>query len=386
MHWNYSTLSPVRPVTISENAHLGITVTFTVLFGLLFFIIFVEMLLLLYYKHKLFSYQSVFLFVCLIWSGLRLELFTFYYSKTDSVITYLPTGAYFALFALPVLFQYGTLTLLVLYFSRVWLKVKERADYYASRHYYDKARLILYIIWASLIVLMFAINLYVSLDVNLDFHNPKCPHHHASKIQLRVVITECLFLFNAFVLGYFVFKVYKSPSANAMLETQGTTIIRATFLSLLLMIVFLSRAVFNIVISSINIPCHSYAYDWFNASVEGDVGGDIGSHYVTFVFCIFFWELLPTVAIIFFFRIRQTSLPPPSPSSPTPAHDAAQARFFDNPKRYDSDADEDLPGPLPPFGFNANPSTPAIHPVYGSTNSIVQSSLPSPAYGGGGGG
>ncbi|XP_065191875.1 integral membrane protein GPR137B-like, partial [Sycon ciliatum] len=124
----------------------------------------------------------------------------------------------------------------------------------------------------------------------------------------------------------------------------------------------------------------------FVCVVQGDVGGDIGSHYVTFVFCIFFWELLPTVAIIFFFRIRQTSLPPPSPSSPTPAHDAAQARFFDNPKRYDSDADEDLPGPLPPFGFNANPSTPAIHPVYGSTNSIVQSSLPSPAYGGGGGG
>lgn len=118
MRWNNeSTLSP--PVTLSYEVHLGITVTFTVIFALLFLIIFLEMMLLLYYKHKLLSYQSVFLFVCLLWSALRVELFSFYFSKTNGLITSLSVGAYFALYALPVVFQYVTLTLLVLYFCRV---------------------------------------------------------------------------------------------------------------------------------------------------------------------------------------------------------------------------------------------------------------------------
>ena len=114
---NESTLSP--PVTLAPDVHLGITVAFTVVFSLLFFVIFLEMMLLLYYKHKLLSFQSVFLFVCLLWSALRLELFTFYFSKRDGLITSLAVGAYFTLYALPVVFQYVTLSLLVLYFSRV---------------------------------------------------------------------------------------------------------------------------------------------------------------------------------------------------------------------------------------------------------------------------
>ena len=49
---------------VSFGVRLAVTITFTTVYGLLFFFIMVQLWLKLYYRHKRLSYQSIFLFIC----------------------------------------------------------------------------------------------------------------------------------------------------------------------------------------------------------------------------------------------------------------------------------------------------------------------------------
>lgn len=108
------TLAPGVPVKV----HLGLTVSFTVLYGLLFFLIMWQLLLILYHKHRRLSYQSLFLFTCLVWAGLRTTLFAFYFKNCELSNTLNPF-CHWLLFALPVYLQYNMLSILVFYFVLV---------------------------------------------------------------------------------------------------------------------------------------------------------------------------------------------------------------------------------------------------------------------------
>lgn len=162
--------SIVPATDLPAGVHLGLTVFLTIVYAALFITIYIQLFRLLYYQHKRLSYQSVFLFVCLVWAALRIDLFAFYY-KNVRLATTLPRGWYFTLYALPVCLQYVTLTLLVLYFCRVsealcdslrlsetksngrscclqvYLKTRERAENsdnsLARRQHYRTARCVL---------------------------------------------------------------------------------------------------------------------------------------------------------------------------------------------------------------------------------------------------
>jgi hypothetical protein len=58
-----------------------LTIGYIVLYSLLFILAYSQLWLILYYKHKRLSYQVVFLFLCLTWSGLRVTLFSFYFKN-----------------------------------------------------------------------------------------------------------------------------------------------------------------------------------------------------------------------------------------------------------------------------------------------------------------
>ena len=103
---------------ISHAAHLSLAIMFTTLFALLFFMILVQLCLILYFGHRRLSYQSVFLFIYLFWAALRTTLFSFYFhdsSKTDG----LHLVPRWLLFALPIYLQFLTLSLLTLYLAKV---------------------------------------------------------------------------------------------------------------------------------------------------------------------------------------------------------------------------------------------------------------------------
>ena len=104
--------------SISANVHLSLTISFTVLYGCLFLLILWQLLLILYYKHRRFSYQTVFLFTCLFWAALRTTLFSFYF-KNVGLSNLLGTFEHWLLFAFPVYLQFLMLSIMVFYFVMV---------------------------------------------------------------------------------------------------------------------------------------------------------------------------------------------------------------------------------------------------------------------------
>lgn len=119
---NNTTPASIQPA-ISTATQLSLAIVFTVLFAVLFLLIVVQLCLILYFGHRRLSYQSVFLFIYLIWAALRVTLFSFYFN--DSVrVNLVSLFVRWLLFAVPIYLQFLTLSLLTLYLA----KVRRRAD------------------------------------------------------------------------------------------------------------------------------------------------------------------------------------------------------------------------------------------------------------------
>lgn len=113
------TLSPAVPPFVK----LGLTVAYTIFYSLLFVFVYVQLWLVLRYRHKRFSYQTVFLFLCLLWAALRALLFSFYFRDCVTANTLGPLS-FWLLYCFPVCLQFFTLSLMNLYFAQVSSTVK----------------------------------------------------------------------------------------------------------------------------------------------------------------------------------------------------------------------------------------------------------------------
>lgn len=111
--------SPLRPA-IPPSVQLGFTILFTSLYVALFLVVYMQLWLLYFYKHKRWSYQSVFLFLCLLWAALRTTLFTFYFYDAMEA-NRLPVVVFWLLYCFPVCLQFFTFSLINLYFTQVRL-------------------------------------------------------------------------------------------------------------------------------------------------------------------------------------------------------------------------------------------------------------------------
>lgn len=103
---------------VSPALELGLTSLYTVLYCVLFVFVYLQLWLILLYGHKRFSFQSVFLFLCLLWAALRTTLFSFYFQNVAQANQLQPL-AYWLLYCCPVCLQFFTLCLLNLYFTQV---------------------------------------------------------------------------------------------------------------------------------------------------------------------------------------------------------------------------------------------------------------------------
>lgn len=108
------TLSPAVPPYVK----LGLTAVYTAFYALLFVFIYAQLWLVLRYRHKRLSYQSVFLFLCLFWASLRTVLFSFYFRDFVAANSFSPF-VFWLLYCFPVCLQFFTLTLMNLYFTQV---------------------------------------------------------------------------------------------------------------------------------------------------------------------------------------------------------------------------------------------------------------------------
>ena len=110
----FPTQSPALPTSVK----VPLTTILLISYGVLFLLAYIQLFLIWYYKHKRVSYQTSLLFLILIWCSLRLTLFSFYF-KNIKEANNLCFFFYFCLYCLPVVLQFGTFCVLVLYYGQV---------------------------------------------------------------------------------------------------------------------------------------------------------------------------------------------------------------------------------------------------------------------------
>ncbi|XP_035234979.1 integral membrane protein GPR137C isoform X1 [Anguilla rostrata] len=324
-----TTDEPIR-AAVPPSVELGLTVVYTILYSLLFVFVYLQLWLILHYGHKRFSYQSVFLFLCLLWSALRTTLFSFYFKNVVQANQLQPLPYWF-LYCFPVCLQFFTLCLLNLYFAQVMFKAK--AKYSPELNKY-KVPLRLGFLFASLFFLV--VNVTCAMLVQGSVGDGEVRH----AVLARVLINDSLFVLCAISLAVCIFRIAKMSSANVYLESKGTSVCQATAIGAAVILLYTSRACYNLVVVALS-PEHRpnpFNYGWYNVSDQADVE-ITGEAYIVFGIILFFWELLPTSLVVVFFRVQRPNQNL-APGGMINSHSfSSRAYFFDNPRRYDSDDD-----------------------------------------------
>ncbi|KAG7220224.1 hypothetical protein INR49_018405 [Caranx melampygus] len=311
-----------HPSSYSANqlpgSRLGLTIAYTIFYSLLFAFIYAQLWLVLRYRHKRFSYQTAFLFLCLLWAALRALLFSFYFRDCVTANALGPF-AFWLLYCFPVCLQFFTLSLMNLYCAQVYFKAKSK---------YTPALL-------KYSLLFLVVNLVCALLVKMTAADVK------TIVLVRVTINDSLFVLCAISLSVCLYKVAKMSLANIYLESKGTSVCQVTLIGVTVVLLYASRACYNLVVLALADieTINSFDYDWYNVSDQADLRSSLGdAGYIVFGVILFVWELLPTSLVVFFFRVRR----PPQDRSTVglPNHIlSSRGYFFDNPRRYDSDDD-----------------------------------------------
>lgn len=108
---------------VAKSTIEAFTIAFITLYALLFLLVYIQLFLVLYYRFKRLSYQTVLLFLCLIWAALRTILFSFFIQDVNNANVKPNMLQHWILYSLPVCLQFIILCLLVLYFAQVCIKI-----------------------------------------------------------------------------------------------------------------------------------------------------------------------------------------------------------------------------------------------------------------------
>ncbi|XP_042307637.1 integral membrane protein GPR137B [Sceloporus undulatus] len=320
------TLSPAVPPFVK----LGLTSAYTALYALLFLWVYGQLWLVLRLRHKRLSFQTVFLFLCLLWAALRTLLFSFYFRDPRGANA-LPPLAFWLLYCCPVCLQFFTLALLNLYFAQVIFKAKSKYSPELLKY-----RLPLYLVSIFVSLLFLLVNLTCAVLVRIENSERKII------VLVRVAINDTLFVLCAISLSICLYKISKMSLANIYLESKGSSVCQLTTIGVTVILLYTSRACYNLVILSFSQSkaVNSFDYDWYNVSDQADLKCQLGdAGYVVFGVVLFVWELLPTSLVVFFFRVRNPTKDLTNPGI-VPSHAFnPRSYFFDNPRRYDSDDD-----------------------------------------------
>ncbi|XP_062302771.1 integral membrane protein GPR137C isoform X2 [Osmerus eperlanus] len=320
---------------VPPSVELGLTIVYTILYSLLFVFVYLQLWLILHYGHKRFSYQSVFLFLCLLWSALRTTLFSFYFKNVVQANQLQPLP-YWLLYCFPICLQFFTLCLLNLYFAQVMFKAK--AKYSPELNKY-KVPMRLAFLTASLFFLVVNVTCAMLVQGGAGGEGGEVEVRRA--VLVRVLVNDSLFVLCAVSLAVCIFKIAKMSSANVYLESKGTSVCQATAIGAAVILLYTSRACYNLVVVALAPEDRPspFNYGWYNISDQADVEKISGEAYIIFGIILFFWELLPTSLVVVFFRVQRPNQNL-APGGMINSHSfSSRAYFFDNPRRYDSDDD-----------------------------------------------
>ncbi|KAL4631505.1 integral membrane protein GPR137-like [Arapaima gigas] len=332
--------APLRPA-VAPSVQLGVTILYTCLYGCLFLFVYVQLWLLLLYRHKRWSYQSVFLFLCLFWAALRTTLFFFYFRDAVKA-NHLSKAVYWLLYCCPVCLQFFTLSLINLYFTQVLLKVKEKLSL-APRRGLCVARCV----YATMSIIFLCVNVVCA---TLGDRSDAAADLAWRLVLIRVLVNDLLFILEAVALAFSLLQLTRlAPSTGPYLHSKGTTLCQTAALGTGVILLFSSRACYNlaVLILSRNHRVEAFDYDWYNISDQADLRNELGdAGYLAFGAILFIWELLPTSLLILIFRVRQP--PQETACAVTPGIRSSRSYFFDDPRGTDSDMGT-------PWAYNIHP-------------------------------
>ncbi|XP_029296866.1 integral membrane protein GPR137 [Cottoperca gobio] len=320
---------PLRPA-IALSVQLGFTILYTSLYAGLFLVVYTQLWLLYLYRHKRWSYQSVFLFLCLLWAALRTTLFSFYFCNALEA-NHLPVAVYWLLYCFPVCLQFFTLSLINLYFTRVLLKVR---NIYSSE--VDRGVWLARCMYGALSAIFLCVNV-VCAALRDSVAGGEWTWN---LVLVRVLVNDLLFILDAVLLAALLLLLTRhSRSTSPYLISKGTTVCRTAALGVAVILLFASRACYNltVLILSQNHRVESFNFDWYNVSDQADLRSELGDRgYLAFGAILFIWELLPTSLLILIFRVRQ----PAQESSSMAVNNRVLPRpyFFDDPQGSDEDS------------------------------------------------
>ncbi|KTG32195.1 hypothetical protein cypCar_00013994 [Cyprinus carpio] len=322
--------SPMKPA-VAPSVELGVTVLYTCLYGGLFLVVYVQLWLLLLYRHKRWSYQSIFLFLCLLWAALRTTLFSFYF-RNALAANLLPAPVYWLLYCFPVCLQFFTLSLFNIYFTQELLRVRSlfrvepRRGLWAARWVY-----------ATMSVIFLCVNIVCA---SLGQHGSSGGAGDSTwrLVLVRVLVNDLLFILEAVCLATSLLLLTRSShTSTPYLRSKGFC--RTAVLGAGVILLFSSRACYNLAVLflSQSHKVEAFDFDWYNISDQADLQSELGDRgYIIFGAVLFIWELLPTSLLILIFRVRQ----PPLEKNCSPAMcntRGSRSYFFDDPRGNDDD-------------------------------------------------
>ncbi|CAB1447466.1 unnamed protein product [Pleuronectes platessa] len=331
---------PLRPA-VAPSVQLGFTILYTTLYAALFLVVYVQLWLRHLYRHKRWSYQSVFLFLCLLWAALRTTLFSFYFVNALEA-NHLPVVVYWLLYCFPVCLQFFTLSLINLYFTQVLLKVRESCSSTGGGKLW-----LAQCVYGTINVIFLSVNVVCAA---LGYRGRGGSGAWTWNLVLvRVILNDSLFILDAVLLAALLLLLTKHSHSTS--PYLGTTVCRTAALGAAVILLFASRACYNltVLLLSQNYQVESFNFDWYNVSDQADLHSELGdSGYLVFGAILFLWELLPTSLLILIFRVRQ----PTQETSSRVINSRVLPRpyFFDDPQGSDDDT------PVP-WGRSAHPQT-----------------------------
>ncbi|MBN3304698.1 G137A protein, partial [Amia calva] len=308
---------PLQPA-LPPSVQLGVTVLYTVLYGALFLLVYAQLWLLLLSGYKRWSYQSGFLFLCLLWAGLRTTLFAFYFRDTLAA-NHLPGLAHWLLYCCPVCLQFFTLSLINLYFTQVVFKVRGKFSAEPTRGLVC-ARWV----YGGASAVFLSVNVVCAALGGAGWR----------PVLVRVLVNDSLFILEAVALAASLLILTRlAPHTSLFLQTQGTSVCQTAVLGVGVILLFSSRACYNlaVLVLSQSRRVEAFDYDWYNISDQADLRSDLGDRgYLVFGLILLVWELLPTALLIGIFRVRR----PPRDDGCSPVINSRGPRsyFFDDPR------------------------------------------------------
>ncbi|XP_003408661.1 integral membrane protein GPR137C isoform X1 [Loxodonta africana] len=322
---------------VPGSVQLALSVLHAVLYAALFAFAYLQLWRLLLYRERRLSYQTLCLFLCLLWAALRTTLFSAAFSLSGSLPLLRPPAhlhffPHWLLYCFPSCLQFSTLCLLNLYLAEVICKVRCATGL-------DKHKILLHLGFILASLLFLVVNLTCAMLVHGDV-----PENQLKwTVFVRALINDSLFILCAISLVSYICKITKMSSANVYLESKGISLCQTVVVGSVVILLYSSRACYNLVVITISQDTleSPFNYGWDNLSDKAHIEDISGEDYIVFGMVLFLWEHVPAWSVVLFFRAQRLNQNL-APAGMINSHSySSRAYFFDNPRRYDSD--DDLP-------------------------------------------